>query len=108
MRRRGSRGRWASEVGCCWSEGGTRRGGRLAERPGDPDSTKQWAPFNLDFERIITAVEGDRVTVGAPVMCAIEKRWGGGEVAPYDDRQRVKGSRVENLRGISAFNGKET
>ena len=55
---------------------------------------------------MITAIEGDRITVDAPVMCAIETRWGGGEVAAYDDRQRVKGSGVENLRGISEFNGR--
>ena len=81
---------------------------RIAQRPGDSNSTKQWATFNLEFERVITAIEGDRITVDAPVMCAIETRWGGGEVAAYDDRQRVKGSGVENLRGISEFNRKET
>jgi len=76
---------------------------RIKGRPADEASTKQWSPFTLDFERIITAVEGDRITVDAPILCAIERRWGGGDVARFDDSRRVRNSGVENLRGVSAF-----
>jgi hypothetical protein len=64
-------------------------------RPADPESTRQWSPFNLDFERVITAVEGDRITVDAPVMCAIERRWAAGN-SPHRRGRRVRaaGSRT--------------
>jgi len=76
---------------------------RIKGRPGDEASTKQWSPFTLDFERVITAVDGDRITVDAPIMCAIERQWGGGDVAVFDDSRRVRNSGVENLRGVSEF-----
>ena len=62
-----------------------------------------WRPFNVDWDRVVVAVEGNTITVDAPVMCAIEKRWGGGEVLKYDDPGRIEKVGVENLRGMSEF-----
>jgi len=75
---------------------------RIAERPENPTRTKQWQPFNLNFDRIITAIQNNRITVDAPIVCAIEKRWGGGDVRRYDDA-RIEHVGVENLRGESEF-----
>lgn len=75
---------------------------RITPRPADPKGTKQWAPFAIDFDRVITAVEGDRITLDAPITCAIEKRWGGGEVAAYRE-SRIERCGVESLRGVSDF-----
>jgi hypothetical protein len=66
-----------------------------------------WSPFNLDFERIVTAVDGDRLTLDAPVTCAIETQWGGGAVLAFHDR-RIRNVAVENMRGVSAFNPEKT
>ncbi|MCU0248385.1 MAG: hypothetical protein MUC42_17585 [Bryobacter sp.] len=76
---------------------------RIKPRPGNEASTRQWQPFNLDFERLITAVDGDRIHFDAPILCAIERRWGGGEVFPAGDSARIRNSGVEELRGVSAF-----
>jgi len=76
---------------------------RIAERPGEPGSTRQWAPFNLDFERTVTAIAGRRITVDAPIACAIEEPWGGGEVLDFDEASRIRNVGVENLSGISEF-----
>ena len=65
----------------------TRRGGR-------------WQPFNIDWDRVVTDVQGNTITVDAPITCAIEKRWGGGEVIKYDDPGRIEKVGIENLRGI--------
>jgi hypothetical protein len=81
---------------------------RIKGRPGHESETKQWGPFNLDFERVITAVDGDRITVDAPLLCAIESRWGGGEVIAFDDSARIRNCGVENLRGVSSFDRKIT
>ncbi len=58
---------------------------------------------NYDFDRIITNIEGNRVMVDAPITCAIESRWGGGELVKYTDAGRIRQVGVENLRGVSDF-----
>ena len=52
---------------------------------------------------MILDVQGDSITVDAPFTCAIEKRWGGGEVLKYEDTGRIEKVGVENLRGMSEF-----
>ena len=91
--RRAGNAAWIREIGM----------DRIAERPGVPGSTRQWTPFDLDFERSIVAVDGEWVTVDAPVLCAIEQRWGGGWLLPFDDRARLRECGVEDLRAVSAF-----
>jgi hypothetical protein len=63
----------------------------------------RWRPFNVEWDRVVVAVQGDTVTIDAPITCAIEKRWGGGEVVKYDDPGRIEKVGVENLRGMSEF-----
>ena len=65
----------------------------------------QWEAFNFDsyYDRVITAIEGSRITVDAPIMCAIETRWGGGEIWKYDDPGRIEHVGIENLRGDTEF-----
>ena len=75
---------------------------RIAPRTNAPERTKQWEPFSLNFDRVITAVDGNHVTIDAPIVCAIETRWGGGDVRRYTDR-RIEHVGVENLRGESEF-----
>lgn len=75
---------------------------RIPPRPGDPASTRQWKPFDLAFDRVVAAVEGDHLTLDAPIACAIDERWGGGEVVKADDG-RIHDVGVEDLRAISQF-----
>jgi hypothetical protein len=77
---------------------------RIQERPGHPGETKQWSPFDLAFDRVITAIDGNRITIDAPIACAIEQQWGGGDFTHYDDAGRIELAGVENLRGVSEFN----
>ncbi len=63
----------------------------------------RWEPFTINFDRIIKKVEGNMITVDAPITCAIEKRWGGGEIVKYTDTGRISQVGIENLRGISEF-----
>jgi hypothetical protein len=80
---------------------------RITPRASDPSSTKQWAPFSLGFDRVITRVEGDRVTMDAPLACAIDSKWGGGDVVPCEDA-RIERVGVENLYVESAYDASKT
>jgi hypothetical protein len=81
---------------------------RIAPRPGNPSSTRQWQPFALNFDRVITAVTGSRITVDAPITCAIDEKWGGGEIVRYEDSGRIERVGVESLRGVSEFDSSKT
>jgi hypothetical protein len=63
----------------------------------------RWKPFNVDWDRVVTDVQGNTISIDAPITCAIEKRWGGGEVMKYEDPGRIEKVGVENLRGMSEF-----
>ncbi len=63
----------------------------------------RWRPFNVDWDRVVVDVQGNTITIDAPITCAIEKRWGGGEVMKYGDAGRIERVGVENLRGVSEF-----
>ena len=67
---------------------------RIVWKPGSRD---------LNWDRVIQKVDGNRVTLNAPVTTAIESKFGGGWVATYSWPGRIKNSGVENLRLESAF-----
>ena len=62
-----------------------------------------YRPFNVDYDRVITNINGNTITIDAPIFCAVETRWGGGEVYKYDDAGRLENVGIENLRGISEY-----
>ena len=68
-----------------------------------PDAQSRWRPFNVEWDRVVVDVQGNTITVDAPITCAIEKRWGGGEVLKYEDTGRIERVGVENLRAMSEF-----
>ena len=68
----------------------------------DPPGAR-WQPFNVEWDRVITDIQGNTITIDAPVTCAIEKRWGGGEVLKYEDPGRIEKVGIENLRAVSEF-----
>ncbi|MBL9217127.1 MAG: hypothetical protein JNG82_01455 [Opitutaceae bacterium] len=76
---------------------------RITPRAADPGSTRQWQPFELKFDRVITAIDGRRLTFDAPIGCALDRRWGGGAVQRYDDPERIAHCGVEFFRALSAY-----
>lgn len=63
----------------------------------------RWEPFTIRFDRVITRIDGDRITIDAPLVCAVDKRWGGGDLVKYSDSGRISQVGIENLRGVSEF-----
>jgi hypothetical protein len=66
--------------------------------------TRQWEPFDIESDRIITAIDGNRITVDAPICCSIDEQWGGGEVVKTTDRSRIQQVGIEDLQAVSTFN----
>jgi Family of unknown function (DUF6298) len=65
----------------------------------------QWRPgtVNLSWDRIVTAVDGDRVTLDAPITTALDRKFGGATLAACSWPGRIEQVGVENLRCESAF-----
>ena len=75
---------------------------------GDGDWRLTWRPGSRDlvWDRTVTAVSGDRVTLDAPLTTALEADFGGGTVATYSWPGRVENIGIENLRLESAHDPK--
>jgi hypothetical protein len=84
---------------------------RIKNRPGAKEGeTKQWTPkgFDLDFERTVVAIDGNRLSLDAPVMCAIDAKFGGGSIVDGIVESRIAECGVENLELVSDYEqGKE-
>ena len=78
---------WIDYLGCA-SFGGGKRMGYWAWHPGEID---------LRWNRQITAVKGNQVTLNAPITCSIEQRWGGAKAMVYEDNGKISECGVENL-----------
>ena len=62
----------------------------------------RWRPFDIDYDRTIVGINGNTVTIDAPIFTAIETIWGGGAIYKYND-ERIEQIGIENLRGISQY-----
>jgi hypothetical protein len=64
-----------------------------------------WKPGSreLIWDRVVKSVEGNLVTVDAPITTAIEKTLGGGRIESYSWPGRVNNIGIENLRCDSTF-----
>ncbi len=63
----------------------------------------RWRPFVISYDRIITEIKGNTITIDAPVFTAIDTRWGGGDIVKYIDTGRIEQVAIENLRGVSEY-----
>ena len=61
--------------------------------------TKQWQPneYNLQYERVITKIEGNMVFIDNPIVMAMEPKYGGGEIYKYSFDGRINNVGIENL-----------
>jgi len=75
---------------------------QILEREG----TRQWTAggYDLRMERIITAINGNRITLNAPVMNALDKKYGGGYIYRYSQTGALSQIGIEGLRLVSEYN----
>lgn len=65
----------------------------------DRGGTKQWQAreYDLRFERVITAVKGNTIFIDNPIVMAMEKQYGGGEIFKYHFPGRITQVGIEHL-----------
>jgi hypothetical protein len=63
-----------------------------------------WAAggYDMKFDRVIVAIQGDRVMVDAPVVQSIDAKYGGGYVYKYSYPARLQRVGIERIRGTSS------
>jgi hypothetical protein len=63
------------------------------------EGTKQWkaSEYNLEFERSITKIEGNKVYLDNPIVAALDAQYGGGEIYKYTFEGRIAEVGIENL-----------
>lgn len=71
----------------------------------DKPGLVQWKPGSKDlkYERTITTIVGDKITIDAPLVNALQKEFGGGFIYKTEFPGRIENVGVENLRGESEF-----
>lgn len=73
----------------------------------DGGTVIQWEPgkYDLYYDRMITAIDGNRITVDAPLANALESRFGGASIYRYSFPGRISQVGVEYIRSVSDFAG---
>lgn len=68
-------------------------------------NTKQWQKedYNLEFERVITSIKGNTVSIDNPVVMPMETKYGGGTVYQYRFDGRIAEVGVEHILFESAY-----
>jgi hypothetical protein len=65
-------------------------------------NSRAWK-FEINYDREIISINGNTITIDAPIFTAIDERWGGGQLLKYVDN-RIEQVGIENLRGVSDYN----
>lgn len=73
------------------------------------ENTQQWKPeeYNLSFERRITAIRGNQVTLDNPVMMELNQQFGGAELFVYSAPGRLSHIGIEKLSCESEYKHEE-
>src|SRR5688572_3506860 len=69
------------------------------------EGTRQWQAneYDLRFERTITAINGNRITIDNPIVMPMEKKYGGAFIYKYEFKGRISNVGIENLQCRSEF-----
>lgn len=82
---------WIQSIGCDIFGGGI---GALGWKAGDTD---------LSWDRTVTNVSGNQITIDVPLTVAVDKKFGGAVALPYQWDGRISDSGVENMTLVSDY-----
>jgi len=68
-------------------------------------SSLGWKPGeeNVVWDRKITAINGNQITIDAPITTALDQKFGGGFIEKYQWNGRIENVGVENISLVSTF-----
>ena len=71
----------------------------------DGGTINQWtsSTLKLEFDRVITRIEGNRIFVDAPLPQSFDQTYGGGTIKRTTWTNRIENVGIENLRGDSDY-----
>ncbi|RXK61667.1 hypothetical protein ESA94_01225 [Lacibacter luteus] len=71
----------------------------------DRGGTRQWQPkeYDLEFERVITKIEGNKISIDNPIVMPMEQKYGGAEIYKYSFANRINHVGIEHLSFESSF-----
>jgi hypothetical protein len=97
--RRPGTSEWIAEIGM----------DQIPPRP-DGGVIYQWKEgrFDLDFDRVISEIDGNTLTLDAPLTASLDQQYGGGVVFAYENSGRIRNVGVENLMALAAFSGERS
>ena len=69
------------------------------------NGTKQWEPGSKDllFERTISSITKNKITLDIPLTNALQKEFGGAFICTYTFNDRIEQCGVENIYGMSMY-----
>ena len=72
--------------------------------------TNPWTPdgYNIDMDRTITRIEGNRIFVDSPISCAIDRQYTNGTIRKFTWSGRITNSGIEHIYAKSDFFGNNT
>jgi hypothetical protein len=72
--------------------------------------TNPWTPdgYNIDMDRVITRIEGNRIFVDSPITCAIDAHFTNGTVRKFTWSGRISNSGIEHIYAKSDYFGNST
>lgn len=72
---------------------------------GPSDEVKNWtaAEYGIRYERVVTGISGSTITLDAPIVSAIDKKYGGGCVYKAETDGRIRNVGIETLRLVSEY-----
>lgn len=73
------------------------------------DNTNNWKPekYVQKYERTVTAVTDDSITIHVGVPCTIQDNFGGGEIIRVKPDRRMSHCAVEYVKIVSDYSGKD-
>jgi hypothetical protein len=77
------------------------------DSPGGASDDVPWTPGSKDllFDRVITRIDGNWITVDAPLPQTFESKYGGGQIWRYTWTGRIQQVGIEDLDGFSDYTG---
>ncbi len=77
------------------------------DSPGGASDDVPWTPGSKDllFDRVITRIDGNWITVDAPLPQTFESKYGGGQIWRYNWTGRIQQVGIEDLDGFSDYTG---